>query len=279
MQAIAVAIDAAHKAGEVILRHFRQPQEIRLKGPSDPTTQADQEAEEVIVHTIRRAFPHHEFLGEEGHAPRCDAENLWVIDPLDGTRNYSLGIPWFCISIALAVRGRAVLGVVYDPMRGETFYAEAGKGAYLNGKEIYCAKKRVMEQAVAAVGFLPARHKHNPRLAVPMLIRLHPMIEAVRIMGAAALNLAYVACGRLDIALHDLVSAWDILAGALLIEEAGGITTDFTGKPITTSSKSIIGASNVAFHTQVLDIAREVLAHPSDSGMASANHTANQADQ
>lgn len=279
MQPIAVAIDAAHKAGEIISRYFRQPQEIHLKGPSDPTTQADQEAEEVIVHTIRQFFPHHEFLGEEGHAACHDAENLWVIDPLDGTRNYALGIPWFCISIALAVRGRAVLGVVYDPMRAETFYAEAGKGAYLNGKEIHCAQKTEMERAVAAMGLLPARHKDNPGLAVPMLIRLHPMVEAVRVMGAAALNLAYVACGRVDIALHDLVSAWDILAGALLIEEAGGIATDFAGKPITTASRSIIGASNVAFHTQVLDIARKVLAHPLGSGVTTASHTANQTDQ
>lgn len=272
MESIEVAIDAAHKAGKLILQHFQQPQEVRLKGPADPTTQADQEAEEVIVHTIRQSFPHHEFLGEEGHAACHDAENLWVIDPLDGTRNYALGIPWFCISIALVARGKTVLGVVYDPIRGETFCAEAGKGAYLNGKEIRCAQKMEMEQAVVAMGFLPARHKDNPRLAVPMLIRLHPMIETVRVMGAAALNLAYVACGRVDIALHDLVSAWDILAGALLIEEAGGIVTDFIGQPITTISRSIIGASNAAFHAQVLNIVRELLACPSGSGIETASH-------
>ncbi|MGB9880888.1 MAG: inositol monophosphatase family protein, partial [Anaerolineae bacterium] len=240
MEAITVAIEAAHKAGEVILHHFQQPQEIYLKGPGDLTTQVDREAEEIIVDTIRQAFPEHEFLGEEEHAACHDAENLWVIDPLDGTRNYSLSIPWFCVSIALAVKGRAVLGVIYDPVRQETFCAEAGKGAYLNGKRIHCAKKTEIERAVAALGFLPARHKENPGLAVPMLMRLHPMIEAIRIMGAAALNLAYVACGRADISFHDRVSAWDILAGALLIEEAGGVATDFAGQPITTASQNII---------------------------------------
>jgi myo-inositol-1(or 4)-monophosphatase len=278
MEAITVAIEAAHKAGEVILRHFRLPQEVHLKGPADLTTQVDQEAEEVIVHTIREALPDHEFLGEEGHTACYNAENLWVIDPLDGTRNYSLGIPWFCVSIALAVKGRAVLGVVYDPVRGETFYAEAGKGAYLNGKEMHCAQKTDMERAVAAVGFLPARHEENPGLALPMLIRLYPMIEATRIMGAAALNLAYVACGRVDISFHDRVSAWDILAGALLIEEAGGVATDFAGQPITTASRNIIGASNAAFHKQVLHVAQEVLRGRPCSPIAITSHIGSQAD-
>lgn len=259
MEAITVAIEAAYKAGEVILRHFGQPQEIHLKGPSDLTTQVDREAEEIIADTIQRAFPDHGFLGEEGYAACSEADNLWVIDPLDGTRNYSLGIPWFCVSIALAVKGRAVLGVIYDPVRRETFYAEAGKGAYLNGKEIHCAKKNNMERAIVAIGLLPAHHKENPGWAVPMLIRLYPAIEAIRMMGAAALNLAYVACGRVDISFHDRVNAWDILAGALLIEEAGGVATDFAGQPVTTASQSIIAASNAAFHTQVLQVAQEVL--------------------
>lgn len=278
MEAITVAIEAAHKAGEVILRHFGQPQEIHLKGPSDLTTQVDRDAEEIIVNTIRQAFPNHEFLGEEEHAACSEADNLWVIDPLDGTRNYSLGIPWFCVSIALAVRGRAVLGVIFDPVRRETFYAEAGKGAYLNGKEIHCAKKTEIERAVAAIGVLPARHKKNPGWAMPMLMRLYPMIEATRMMGAAALNLAYVACGRVDISFHDGVSAWDILAGALLIEEAGGVATDFAGQPVTTVSQSIIAASNAAFHTQVLQIAHEVLKGHAYSTVEVASRIMNQAD-
>lgn len=259
MEAINVAIEAAHRAGEIVLRYFRQPQVIHAKGPADLTTQVDQEAEEVIVRTIQQAFPDHEFLGEEGHLAQREAGSLWVIDPLDGTRNYSIGIPWFCISIALAVTGRAVLGVVYDPVRGETFYAETGKGAYLNGQEIRCSKKTDMERAIAAIGLLPARHRANAGLALPMLIRLHPLIEATRIMGAAALNLAYVACGRVDISFHDGINAWDILAGALLIAEAGGIATDFAGRPISTDSRSIIAANNATFHKEVLRIAQEVL--------------------
>nr|MBC7246125.1 inositol monophosphatase [Chloroflexota bacterium] len=259
MEAINVAIEAAHQAGELILRYFRQPQVIHAKGPGDLTTHVDQEAEEIIVRVIRQIFPDHDFLGEEGHSAHCEAESLWVIDPLDGTRNYSVGIPWFCTSIALAVKGRAILGVIYDPVRGETFYAEAGKGAYFNGQAIRCSKKTNMERAIAAIGFLPARHKENPGLALPMLTRLHPMIEATRIMGAAALNLAYVASGRVEISFHDRVSAWDILAGALLIEEAGGTATDFAGRPISVASQNIIAASNAAFHKEVLRIAQEIL--------------------
>ena len=228
MEAIAVAIEAAHKAGEIILRHFRQPQEIRTKGPQDIVTQVDLDAEDIIVRTIRRAFPGHEFLGEEGHTADRDAEHLWVIDPLDGTRNYAAGIPFFCVSIALSVEGTAVLGVIYDPLRGETFSAETGQGA-------------------------------NPGLSLPMLMRLRPAIAAMRNMGSAALSLAYVACGRLDIAYHDRLSAWDLLAGALLIEEAGGIATDLNGQAISTSARDIIAANSPALHVPVLHIAQEVL--------------------
>jgi len=235
MEAIAVAIEAAHKAGEIILRHFRQPQEIRTKGPQDIVTQVDLDAEDIIVRTIRRAFPGHEFLGEEGHTADRDAEHLWVIDPLDGTRNYAAGIPFFCVSIALSVQGRAVLGVIYDPLHGETFSAETG------------------------AGFLPAQNAENPGLSLPMLMRLRPAIAAMRNMGSAALSLAYVACGRLDIAYHDRLSAWDLLAGALLIEEAGGIATDLNGQAISTSSRDIIAANSPALHVPVLHIAQEVL--------------------
>ena len=259
MEAIAVAIEAAYKAGEIILRHFRQPQEIRTKGPQDIVTQVDLDAEDIIVRTIRRAFPGHEFLGEEGHTADRDAEHLWVIDPLDGTRNYAAGIPFFCVSIALSVEGTAVLGVIYDPLRGETFSAETGQGAYLNGQKVHFVRKAGLEQAIVYAGFLPAQNAENPGLSLPMLMRLRPAIAAMRNMGSAALSLAYVACGRLDIAYHDRLSAWDLLAGALLIEEAGGIATDLNGQAISTSSRDIIAANSPALHVPVLHIAQEVL--------------------
>jgi myo-inositol-1(or 4)-monophosphatase len=260
MNAIAVATEAAHKAGELILRHFRQPQDIHFKAPAEIVTAVDREAEDIIVRTIRQTFPDHQFLGEEAHTASEGADYLWVIDPLDGTRNYTLGIPFFSVSIALAVKGRTVLGMIYDPERGELFSAEVGKGTSLNGSKVHFTRRASMEQAVAYVGFVPAQNPDNPQLALPMLVRLRPAIASVRNIGSAALSLAYVACGRLDIAYHDRLSAWDILAGALLIEEAGGTATDFEGRPISLTSQNIIAANNPAFHAPVLRVARQVLA-------------------
>ena len=260
MDAISVATEAAHKAGDLILRHFRQPLEIHMKGPADVVTQVDHDAEDMIVRTIRAAFPEHGFLGEEGHAALPGADYVWVIDPLDGTRNYATGVPFFCTSIALTLRGRAVVGVIHDPLHGETFSAETGKGAYLNGARVSFARKARLEQAILYVGFLPA---HNPRdagLAVPMLVRLRPQVEAVRNVGSAALSLAYVACGRFDIVYQDRLSAWDMLAGALLVEEAGGVATDFAGNRLSLSSQDVIAANAPAFHASVLSMARQVLA-------------------
>jgi len=259
MDAITIAMEAAHKAGELILRHFRQPQEIRMKTPTEIVTQVDHDAEDIIVRIIRQAFPDHEFLGEEGHTASQGADYLWVIDPLDGTRNYTLGIPFFCVSIALVVRGKIVLGVIYDPERGETFSAQTGKGAYLNGVKVNFTRTTSMERAIVCVGFVPAQSADNPELALPMLLRLRPAIAAVRNMGSAALSLAYVACGRLHIAYQDRLSPWDMLAGALLVEEAGGTVTDFAGRPISLSSQNIIAANSSGLHAPVLRVAQEVL--------------------
>jgi myo-inositol-1(or 4)-monophosphatase len=259
METMAAAIEAAEAAGRHILHHFRQPQEIRMKGPQDVVTRVDIEAENVIIETLREAFPDDEFLGEEGHAAGADAERLWVIDPLDGTRNYSVGFPFFCVSIALSVRGRATLGVIYDPLRGELFTAQAGQGTHLNGSRVRLMPKATLEQAIVGVGFLPAQNAANPELSLPILLRLRPSIAAMRNIGSAALTLAYVACGRLDIAYQDRLSSWDVMAGALLVEEAGGVATDLRGDPITTSSQDIISATGRHLHAPVLRIAQELV--------------------
>jgi myo-inositol-1(or 4)-monophosphatase len=222
-------------------------------------TQADLEAEEIIVHQIRNAFPEDQFLGEEAHAAPTDASRVWVIDPVDGTRNYAVGIPFFCTAIALSIQGKVVLGVIHDPVHGETFSALAGQGACLNGKRVHLTPKTDLQEAILYVGFLPAGNPKNPGLALPMFNHLRPRILAMRNMGSAALSLAYLACGRLDIAYHDYLSAWDVLAGALLIEEAGGIATDFAGEPISISSHSIIAASSRSLHAPALRIAQQVM--------------------
>jgi len=260
MDTITMAMEAARQAGELALHRFRLPQEIRRKGPADPVTQADQEAEELIVSTIRHVFPDHEFLGEEGHRAPADAKHLWVVDPIDGTRNYAHGVPFFCTSIALAERGRIVLGVIHDPIHKETFHAEAGKGAYLNGQPIHVSRKTELEDAILAMSLVPARQVGNARVALPMLVRLQPMVESVRIMGSAALHLAYVACGRFDVGFQDSIHAWDVLAGVLLVQEAGGVVTDLVGQPVSTSSGDCIVANSAGFHRAVLRAAQEALA-------------------
>jgi len=260
MDAKTVALDAAHKAGELILGHFRRPQEVHMKTPTEVVTQVDRDAEDIIVHTIREVFPDHEFLGEEGHAADADSEYVWVIDPLDGTRNYTMGFPFFCVSLALAKAGQTELAVIYDPQRRETFCAQRGLGTYLNGTKVHCERDTSIDQAVVYAGFVPVRSPDNPELALPMLIRLRPEIAAVRNVGSAALSLAYVACERLDAAYQDRLSPWDMMAGALIVEEAGGIVTDFAGQPISITSENIIAASNRALHALVLRAAQEVLA-------------------
>ena len=267
MDAITVAQEAAHRAGDLLLRQFRQPQAIRKKGLKDLVTQADLDAENLIVGTIRQAFPEHEFLGEEGHTAREGADHVWVIDPLDGTRNYAQGIPFFCVSIALTVKGKTVLGVIFDPLHGETFAAESGSGAYVNGQGIAFAKKVRLEEAVVYAGFPPAQSHSDPGIASHILARLYPTVAVMRNMGSAALSLAYVACGRVDIAYHDRLSVWDMLAGVLLIEEAGGMATDFGGQPISMASHNLVAANTPSFHAPVLRTIQEVLAgHPTRPG-------------
>ncbi len=258
MQAIDVAIQAAHEAGALICAGFRQPQQVRMKAPTEVVTQVDYEAEQTIVRTIQRAFPDHEFLAEEGHVPRRDAEHIWVIDPLDGTRSYARGIPFFCVSIALTVRGRVVLGVIYDPQGQETFHAQLGGGTYLNGARVRPGLRKRLDEAVVYVGVGPAQSPNNPELSMPILRRLRPSIAAIRNLGSAALGLAYVAGGRLDISFQDYLSPWDVCAGALLVQEAGGVATDFGGEPISLSSSSVIAALNPDCHRVVLEIAQDV---------------------
>lgn len=256
MDPIKVAIDAAHLAGALALRRFRTSQPMHLKGPADLVTQTDGEAEEIIVNTIRRCFPNHEFLGEEGHQAGPDAEYVWVIDPIDGTRDYARGIPFFCTSIALARHGQPVAGVIYDPIHEETFHAEAGAGAFLDGVPIRVSTRAKLEDAILSLSLVSERYRHNAHLALPMLDELQPLVESVRIMGSAALHLAYVACGRWEVGYQDSVHPWDILAGALLVQEAGGVVTDLRGEPVSLSSHDCVVACNDDFRQAALGAAR-----------------------
>ncbi len=228
-----IAVSAARSAGRIIMKHYRQGTlgEIQTKGRNDFVTEVDREAEAAIIHTIRRAHPHHGILAEESGRDGADDgkdDVLWIIDPIDGTMNFIRGIPHFCISIGCQVHGQLSHAVVYDPFKEELFTASRGTGASLDGKRIRVANTVRLNSAILATGFAYRKtedlHKH--------LGTFNNVLEQcgdVRRAGSAALDLAYVAAGRLDGYWEIGLQPWDMAAGLLLVQEAGGITADIAG--------------------------------------------------
>lgn len=228
-----IAVSAARGAGRVIMKHYRQGDlgEIHAKGHNDYVTQVDREAEAAIIRTIRRAHPHHGILAEE--SGRDGAENgkdevLWIIDPIDGTMNFIRGIPHFCISIGCHVHGQLSHAVVYDPFKEELFTASRGAGASLDGKRIRVANTSRFNSAILATGFA-YRKTEALDTHLPTFNRILGECADVRRAGSAALDLAYVAAGRLDGYWERGLQPWDMAAGLLLVQEAGGITASIGG--------------------------------------------------
>lgn len=246
-----VAIQAAREAGELIMARFRKLEGIRYKGRRNIVTEADLQAEKRIQALIGAEFPLHQTLCEEGGQSGADSEYIWVVDPLDGTRNYAAGIPHFCVSLALAEGGEVVLGVIYDPSRGELFYAERGKGAHLDGAPINVSRKTRFGAAV--VGLDLGYHEGRGLGALEVASALWPGVGSFRVMGSAALGLAYAACGRFDLYFHHFVYPWDLAAGQLLVREAGGIITQRDGSPCTLESKDLV-AANRSLHRTFLTL-------------------------
>ncbi len=229
--ALNIAIKAARKAGDRLARLYgRHDLQVSEKAQHDFVTEADKEAEFAIVEEIRRAHPDHSFLTEEsGDLAGSDTDHLWVIDPLDGTQNFLRGIPHFCTSIALHVKGQAEVAVVYDPIRDELFAASKGGGATLDGRKMRVAGKKNISGSLLGTGF-PFRHRHLMPAYLAMFSDLYTEAADVRRAGSAALDLAYVAAGRLDGFWEIGLQTWDTAAGALLIREAGGHCMDFAGR-------------------------------------------------
>jgi myo-inositol-1(or 4)-monophosphatase len=227
-----IAIKAALKAGKLICRAFDRPDrlQIKAKGPHDLVTQIDNLAEETIIQTIHEANPRHCILAEEsGEMIRDDKDVRWIIDPLDGTVNFAHGIPYFCVSIGVEFKGKMEHGVIYDPILQELFVASRGKGAKLNDKRIRVSDETKVENALIAT-HLPIIH---PKALKRYLQTFGPFLEAcgqVRQPGAAALMLAYVACGRFDAHFQADLKIWDLAAGTLMVQEAGGYVGDFDNR-------------------------------------------------
>lgn len=256
----------ARKAGARLREFYAQGVETEYKGDVDLVTVADRTVEKQIRERLGETFPQHGIFGEEGTRERLDAEFRWYVDPLDGTTNFAHGFPQFAVSLGLEHRppgtaadadGTLVAGVIYDPMRNELFSAERGRGAELNGRQIHVSRAKELAEALLATGF-PSRKRHaspNIHFYQEFTLRSH----GVRRAGSAALDLAYVACGRLDAFWEFNLNPWDTAAGILLVEEAGGQVTDYKGHKYRLASDEIL-ASNGAIHEELMGFFSDMFA-------------------
>jgi myo-inositol-1(or 4)-monophosphatase len=240
-----IAVRAARNAGNVITRAFEDLEKVQAeqKGLNDYVSNVDREAERVIIATIRKAYPAHSIIAEESGADNGeDTDYQWIIDPLDGTTNFLNGIPHFAVSVALQIKGRLEVGVVFDPIRNELFSASRGNGVQLNGYRLRVSKRRELKGALLATGF-PFKQRHHIESYLAIFNSLFSDVSDMRRAGSAALDLAYVAAGRLDGFWEIGLKPWDIAAGELLIREAGGIVSDFTGGHNQMNSGNIVAGS------------------------------------
>jgi len=234
-----VAIAAGKAAGAIALEDFRKPHDVSVKGRGNLVTETDFRIERFLQETFRREFPSHAILSEETAADTPIEGWVWVIDPLDGTKNFVSGIPFFCVNIALCYDGHPVVAVTYDPSHAECFSAERGKGAFVNGQPIHTSAKATVQQSMLGVDI--GYDDDRGRATLRMVNKLFPQMQGLRIPGSAALGLAYASCGRYDLFIHRYLLPWDIAAGILLVQEAGGVITGETGEPIDITSRTALG--------------------------------------
>jgi myo-inositol-1(or 4)-monophosphatase len=256
------AIEAARQAGAFLKEHAGKARQIerKLGQETNLVTEIDRGAEAIVIERITRDYPDHTFLGEESGVHRNVSDYKWVIDPLDGTTNFTHGLPIFCVSIGLEYKGEMQLGVVYDPNLDELFTAEKGKGAFLNGNSIRVSQTDTLINSLLVTGF-PYDIKDNPSHAIEHFENFLVTAQAVRRLGSAALDLCYTAAGRFDAFWEVKLNAWDMAAGVLLVQEAGGRWTDFEGNNATIYVPQML-ASNGIIHEQMIDILKKAGANP-----------------
>ncbi len=243
----------ARQAGEILRAGFGNRHTIEFKGIANLVTEMDRQSEEFLLSAIRQRFPEHTIIAEESGLSRGNDESCWFIDPLDGTTNYAHGLPIFSVSIAYKSQGEMRLGVVYDPSRDECFYAERGGGAWLNGTPLHVSDCQELRHALLVTGF-PYEIMKQPNDNIENFRRFSFQAQAVRRLGSAALDLCYVAAGRFDGYWELALKPWDVAAGALITQEAGGLITDMEGgNGWLTPPNSLIGA-NPALHPQILAV-------------------------
>jgi myo-inositol-1(or 4)-monophosphatase len=247
----------AREAGSLIMGYFRQHVKIEYKGAVDLVTIADRKSEALILERIRSQFPTHDVMGEEGTRIETGSEYKWYVDPLDGTTNFAHGYPVFCVSLAVERQGKRVAGVVYDPTRDEMFSAKLGGGAQLNDNAIFVSKTATLGECLLATGFPSQKRHKNPNIYFYQQLTLHS--HGVRRAGSAALDLCNVASGRFDGFWEFNLNPWDTAAGVLILEEAGGKVTDFSGGEFQIASRETLG-SNGLVHNALLHEFQELFA-------------------
>ena len=269
---LTIAVKAARRAGNIINRGAREIDQLTItaKGPKDFVSEVDREAERAIVDLLHASYPDHAILAEEGTAKgaNADAENIWIIDPLDGTTNFLHGFPQYCVSIALSQRSRITHGVIYDPVRNDLFTASRGRGAFLNDRRIRVSKRQHLRDCLIGTGF-PFRDGRYLDTYLSMMKTMIEKTAGLRRPGAAALDLAYVAAGFYDGFWEVGLNPWDVAAGSLLIQEAGGLIGDLSGEGDFLHGGQVIAATPKIFAQMVTALApfrpglvRELLPQP-----------------
>jgi myo-inositol-1(or 4)-monophosphatase len=252
---LALAVETAREAGEILLAEFDHPAKISYKGEVDLVTQADRKSEEAIVSRLRTQVPEHAIVAEEGGGQETDSRYRWLVDPLDGTTNFAHGYPCFAVSIGLEEAGDLIVGVIYQPITRELFTAAKGEGAYLNQKRIRVSPITRLSTSLLATGFPSVKRARNPNIRYysDFTLRSH----GVRRDGSAALDLAAVACGRFDGFWEFGLHSWDTAAGVLLVREAGGVVTTFSGQPYRPGDPETL-ASNGGIHEEMRQVVQEI---------------------
>lgn len=249
------AEEVARKAGVILREHQGKVQRIEYKGDIDIVTEVDRMAETLIREAIAARYPDHEVLGEEEGLKTTTSSYRWIVDPVDGTTNYAHGFPYYCVSIALSVDGEIKAGAVYHPIWEELFSAAKGEGATLNGNPIRVSQVHELKRALLSTGF-PYDVIHSGINYGHFKAMLH-QAQGVRRAGSAALDLCQVACGRYEAFWEPGLSAWDVAAGALIVQEAGGMVTDYHGNPFDPYAREIL-ASNTHLHPAIQAVFAEV---------------------
>jgi fructose-1,6-bisphosphatase/inositol monophosphatase family enzyme len=244
-KAMDVAWRCVREGGAIALARFRGERTIDVKGRGNVVTDADLEVELRIKTILQAEFPEHAILSEETSADTDPTRGwVWVLDPIDGTKNYSVGIPFWCVNLALCNDGDPLLGITYDPSHDEAFWAVAGEGAWCNDARAYASKAPNVDSSIIGVDLGYDDERGSGQIA--LMGRIFPNVQSIRILGSAALGFAYAASGRLDLFTHMNISPWDIAAGILIMREAGGTASDRNGGPMLVTSRTFVAGGRAA---------------------------------